>query len=160
MATSTEINFLGDGGGVVGSSSNSTIESFFYTGVITAGDWVSFDPAIVDFADRVRTVEATDHTSVVSRNCIVGVALESVDASASTNYNGDKVKVCIAGGPVVAKVAATVAAGDVLIASSAAAGTALGGVQADTADYALVCGVALEDDVAGFARVLVARNLL
>jgi len=159
MATSTNIQFLGEGA-TLGDSSNSTIESFYFTGAIVAGDWVAFDPAIADFDVRVKTVHQSDDGDVVSLHGIVGVALESVDASLDTNYNGNKVKVCIAGGPVLANVDAAVVAGDLLVGSTAVGGQAEPAVQADTDPFPLICGVALEAEAGGFARVLVKRNLL
>ena len=160
MATSTEIQFLGDGGGVVDQSSNSTIESFFFSQAITAGDWVSIDHTIADLAVRVKTVRPTVAASAPSRAGVVGVALESVDPADPITYNGNKVKVCIAGGPVSAVAAATVVAGSVLVASGAANATGLNAVQADTVAFPLVIGVALTAEAAGFADVLVKRNLL
>ena len=152
MATSSEINFIGEGATATGGS-NCVIESFKYSGVIVKGDLVCLDPSASTLIDTVKTVKAVDHTDALERQLVVGVALEG-----TAGLDSESIQVVVAGGPVLAKAAATVAAGNQLVASAAAGATVLPAVQADTAGFPTLVGVALEDDgatLAGFANIFV-----
>ena len=141
MATSSEIQFLGQGATALGGS-NTVIESFKFSGTVVIGDLVCFDPAGTTLVDDVKTVKAVDHTSALQRQLAIGVAIDS--SAAAVANDEDSIRVVVAGGPVLVKSINTVVAGDQLVASGAVAGSVVGAVQADTVDFPTLVGVALE----------------
>jgi hypothetical protein len=139
MATSTLIQFLGDGittpTGVSGDVINRRqVETFIAGGAITAGDWVQFDTGATD-ADRVLTVIEATAAFATGNPLVAGVALATVAA-------GEQVNVVVAGYAEGASVAnAVAAAGTALVVDNTAAGQA---VAIAAADLAPACGVSLE----------------
>lgn len=139
MATSTLIQFLGDGittpTGAAGDVINRRqVETFIAGGAITAGDWVQFDTAAAD-ADRVLTVIQGTAAFANGNPLICGVALATVAA-------GEQVNVVVAGYAEGANVAAAVnAAGIALVVDNTSAGRA---VAIAAGDLAPACGVSLE----------------
>lgn len=151
MATSTLIQFLGDGKaptGVEGDvSARRQTETFIAGGTIVAGDWVALDTSQAD-ADRVAFI--TQAAAIANGNgLVVGVALNGGPA-------GTQIRVVVQGYAEGANVAAAVTAGLALVVDNTAAGRA---VAIAAGDLVPACGIALENAAAGnTCDVLVYKN--
>ena len=101
MATSTLIQFLGDGitspsGTEAGTSNRRQVETFISGGAIAAGDWVSLDVSKTGADKALYVIEAPATAS--DARCI-GVALAAASAA------GEQVRVVVAGYVAEANVA-------------------------------------------------------
>ncbi len=100
MATSTLIQFLGDGitspsGTEAGTSNRRQVETFISGGAIAAGDWVSLDVSKTGADKALYVIEAPATAS--DARCI-GVALAAAAAA------GEQIRVVVAGYVAVANV--------------------------------------------------------
>lgn len=149
MATSTLVQFLGDGitsptDAAGDTSARRQVETYIAASAISKGEWVQFDNSQTG-ADRVLYVEqcAADALGGVT----IGVALAAAGAN-------EQVRVVIAGYVEDAVVTTGVAANDPLSVDTTAG-------RADTADAtnAVICGVCLDTAASNKAPVYVYKRV-
>ena len=158
MATSTLVQFLGDGvttpSGIGADSSNRRqIETFIAGGAIASGDWVSLDVSKAGADKALYVIEAPATAS--DARCI-GVALAGAAA-------GEQIRVCIAGYVASANVVTGTGVGQALTPNGTAGrvgpaeyvgnGSGAAAIRAPT-----VCGVALTLAADNKAEVMVKKQ--
>ena len=154
MATSTLVQFLGDGittptGAGADTSNRRQVETFISAGALTKGDWVELDASKTG-ADRALYVKECVGVATKGNAAAIGVTL---DAAAGA---GEQVRIVIAGYVAEAAVASATVAGSALIGPIGTAGRAEIEVPGTTTGS--VCGIALDVDTANIAPVIVVKK--
>ncbi len=154
MATSTLVQFLGDGitsptGAGADTSNRRQIETFISSGAIAKGDWVELDASKTG-ADRALYVKECVGVGTKGNAAAFGVALAAVAAA------GEQVRIVVAGYVDEAQVAGTTVAGSALVGPIGTAGRAEIEVPGTTTGS--VCGIALDADTANLAPVFVIKK--
>jgi len=120
--------------------------TLYGTAAITAGNWVMFD--VSDTTNGLGGSVVTATNTANGEQLVLGVA-------ATTTTAAGNVVVQIAGKYVDAAVDVTMAAGSSIVVSDAGTGAAGRGQIYVAGDLAPICGIALEDDTAGVADVMI-----
>ena len=120
--------------------------TLYGTAAITAGNWVMFD--VSDTTNGLGGSVVTATNTANGEQLVLGVA-------ATTTTAAGNVVVQIAGKYVDAAVDVTMAAGSSIVVSDAGTGAAGRGKIYVAGDLAPICGIALEDDTAGVADVMI-----
>ena len=153
MATSTLVQFLGDGitsptGAGADTSNRRQVETFIASGAIAKGDWVELDNSKTG-ADRALYVKECTTVGTKGNAGAIGVAL----AAAAAN---EQVRIVVAGYVEEAQVAAATVAGSALVGPITVAGRA--DIEVPGTTTGAVCGIALDVDTANLAPVLVIKR--
>ena len=153
MATSTLVQFLGDGitsptGAGADTSNRRQVETFIASGAIAKGDWVELDNSKTG-ADRALYAKECTTVGTKGNAGAIGVAL----AAAAAN---EQVRVVVAGYVAEAQVAAATVAGSALVGPITVAGRA--DIEVPGTTTGAVCGIALAADTANLAPVLVIKR--
>lgn len=154
MATSTLIQFLGDGitsptGAGADTMNRRQVETFISGGALTVGDWVELDASKAG-ADAALFAKECAGVGTKGNAAAFGVTL---DAAAGA---GERVRIVIAGYVEKANVAGATVAGSALIGPIGTAGRAEIEVPGTTTGS--VCGIALAADATNIAPVFVIKK--